>query len=152
MTLPCIRCDKDIPGVNNGPDYDGNQPSGGTTFSSTGQYGSTIFDPMDGSFIQVNVCDECLAVLAEKQTDDRPIILAGRNTRLVWLEYAGIVGYQDIPYETTVWVPGERQFKSRRNMKLRELDAPIPDDVHLNIEPQQLRDYALHLKDEGWKK
>lgn len=55
--LPCIVCDKALkPAI-----YDDiNQPSRATTFISYGQYGSTFFDPMDGSYLELNVCDVCL--------------------------------------------------------------------------------------------
>ena len=43
----------------------GNQPIGGTAFATTGHYGSTVFDPMDGTVIEVNVCDACLKVAAQ---------------------------------------------------------------------------------------
>lgn len=57
MTLPCIVCDKKLE-----PAFDEtiNQPSDGLAFQTRGHYGSTFFDPMDGSWIEVNICDECL--------------------------------------------------------------------------------------------
>lgn len=63
-TLPCICCGKELESVF-APDEDGkplceNQPYAATTFHSYGHYGSTTFDPMDGSFIEINVCDDCL--------------------------------------------------------------------------------------------
>jgi hypothetical protein len=36
------------------------QPVGGVAFSSPGHYGSTAFDPMDCSTLEIAVCDECL--------------------------------------------------------------------------------------------
>lgn len=38
----------------------GHQPDNGLSFVSYGNYGSTVFDPMDGTYIQIAVCDECL--------------------------------------------------------------------------------------------
>jgi hypothetical protein len=35
-------------------------PYGGTLFGTTGHYGSTAFDPMNGDRIIITVCDECL--------------------------------------------------------------------------------------------
>lgn len=37
-----------------------NHPYKATAFITRGHYGSTFFDPMDGSYIEINVCDECL--------------------------------------------------------------------------------------------
>lgn len=145
-TLPCIVCDREIEGINNGPDYTGNQPHGATTFVSHGQYGSTIWDPMDGSYIEINVCDECLA-------EKHPHINTGRSTRPVVLEYCGNVGWQDIDHESKPWEPGgERPFKSRRNLKVAELDD-LPDDIHLRFtDLASLRDLALHNKEQGLRR
>lgn len=40
------------------------QPSGGLAFRTRGHYGSTFFDPMDGSGLEIAVCDECVSQLA----------------------------------------------------------------------------------------
>lgn len=61
-TLPCICCGKQLESAMG--DHADNQPYAGTTFHSRGHYGSTVFDPMDGSFLEVNVCDECMKVHA----------------------------------------------------------------------------------------
>jgi hypothetical protein len=37
-----------------------NLPIGGTIFTSHGNYGSTAFDPTDGSYLVINICDACL--------------------------------------------------------------------------------------------
>jgi hypothetical protein len=61
--LPCIRCGKElfsaIPQVT-----DLNQPDNGTTFRSYGNYGSTVWDENDGTFLELNVCDPCLLEVA----------------------------------------------------------------------------------------
>jgi hypothetical protein len=44
---------------------EGFQPMGGLALNSMGHYGSTEFDPMDGTRIEVVVCDPCL-IKAEK--------------------------------------------------------------------------------------
>lgn len=35
-------------------------PIGGTVFRTYGHYGSTVFDPMDTSYLEIVVCDDCL--------------------------------------------------------------------------------------------
>lgn len=55
--LPCFVCKKDLPNLMEGK---GNQPNGGVEFTTHGHYGSREFDPMDGTFLAINVCDECL--------------------------------------------------------------------------------------------
>lgn len=53
--LRCIVCRQSLRNL-----HMPNQPSGGVEFSSPGHYGTTVFDPMDGSVIAVNICDGCL--------------------------------------------------------------------------------------------
>lgn len=54
----CFKCGALMLNVMQEP---GLQPIGGTCFVSFGHYGSGVFDPMDGSYIQIALCDECLA-------------------------------------------------------------------------------------------
>ena len=35
-------------------------PIGGTAFRTYGHYGSTVFDPMDASYLEIVLCDPCL--------------------------------------------------------------------------------------------
>lgn len=67
-TLPCIVCKKPLPPAFEGPEADTNQPYGGTTFHAHGQYGSTVFDPMDNQGLEINVCDPCLVKAADDLT------------------------------------------------------------------------------------
>lgn len=62
LPLRCIVCGEqpEDSGLQEGI----NQPHAATAFTSHGHYGSTAFDPMDGSFIEVNVCDPCLVAAA----------------------------------------------------------------------------------------
>lgn len=53
--LACIKCEKVLDNV-----YGDNQPIDGVALLAYGAYGSTVFDPMDGSAIEINVCDACL--------------------------------------------------------------------------------------------
>lgn len=59
IVLPCIKCGVRLKSMV-APHPSINQPHRGTTFESVGHYGSTAFDPMDGSSIEITVCDECL--------------------------------------------------------------------------------------------
>lgn len=53
----CIACRKEMQNIMEGH---GIQPSGGVAFATQGHYGSTVFDPMDGTTIEICVCDDCL--------------------------------------------------------------------------------------------
>jgi hypothetical protein len=60
--LACIGCHRALtavfPDAMNEGDYV--QPAEANSFTSSGTYGSRVFDPLDGSHVQVNVCDDCL--------------------------------------------------------------------------------------------
>ena len=69
MTLPCIACGAELEsawphGVEKGENV--NQPYAGTAFTSHGHYGSTVWDPMDDRFLELNVCDPCLAAAGKE--------------------------------------------------------------------------------------
>lgn len=63
--VTCIVCDYQPDTAYNGCDI--NQPYKATAFSTQGHYGSTFFDPMDGSHLEINICDECLNKAVDKQ-------------------------------------------------------------------------------------
>jgi hypothetical protein len=54
-TVDCIACGKSLLNLAT----EGYQPSGGLAFQTSGHYGST-FDPMDGSTLEIVVCDDCV--------------------------------------------------------------------------------------------
>lgn len=57
-TLACFRCDRVLEPVFKESEL--NQPRDGVVFDTHGQYGSRIFDELDGAKLQINICDECL--------------------------------------------------------------------------------------------
>ena len=52
--MHCIVCDKSL------EMFDTLQPLDGLQFLTEGHYGSTFFDPMDGTRLIIAVCDSCL--------------------------------------------------------------------------------------------
>ncbi len=56
--MDCIVCNHPLPNVAEG--Y--NQPQGGTEFATSGHYGSTVTDDVDGTQHVINVCDGCLLI------------------------------------------------------------------------------------------
>lgn len=63
--LTCIVCDYQPDTAFNG--CTSNQPYKATAFTTRGHYGSTFFDPMTGTQIEINVCDECLRKAVDKK-------------------------------------------------------------------------------------
>ena len=53
----CIKCGAVLDNLA----ITGFQPIDGLAFQTTGHYGTAFFDPMDESFIEIVLCDECLS-------------------------------------------------------------------------------------------
>jgi hypothetical protein len=66
-SFPCIICGKELSGYGD-PEEVVAQPDNGVMCTTYGNYGSTVFDPMDGSFLAFNICDDCLVEAGEKGT------------------------------------------------------------------------------------
>lgn len=64
ITLPCIICGAALEPAT---PFEENQPYAGTTFATRGHYGSTVFDPMNGDYLQINICDPCIQDRAQQQ-------------------------------------------------------------------------------------
>lgn len=92
--LPCIACGRSLCNVE--PDLT-NQPYCGTSFESHGHYGSTAYDPMDGHYLEINVCDLCLVLNADR-------VLEGRDFRPV-IENGVQVGTEELerPWKLVPW-------------------------------------------------
>lgn len=115
--LPCIACGRQLENVEADAE---NQPYNGTAFVSHGHYGSTIFDPMDGHFLEINICDACLALHRDR-------VMEGRDRRPV-KEGGVIVGFEDIEWKLTPWWPSKESIDHALGV-LREhgnIDPPEP--------------------------
>jgi hypothetical protein len=77
--LPCVVCGEKLRNVM--PDAD-NQPNDGVYLETHGNYGSTVYDPMDGHFLELAICDECLVRAGEQGR-----VLEGRKWRYVFTEW-----------------------------------------------------------------
>lgn len=56
--LHCVRCGVEMSNFMDGAK--GYQPNDGLAFKTHGHYGSTYFDPMDSSYLEIAVCDKCI--------------------------------------------------------------------------------------------
>lgn len=56
-TLPCIVCGKILESVYS---VENNHPNDACVFLAHGIYGSKVFDPMDQTYLEINICDACL--------------------------------------------------------------------------------------------
>ena len=98
--LPCIACGRELTQVMK--EAVSNQPWVGTAFKSYGHYGSTAFDPMNGHFIEINVCDLCLITHTER-------VNTGRDRKPV-TEEGVVVGWEDCDWNEVPWNPEAHTF------------------------------------------
>ena len=76
--LPCFVCGKTLRNVFGECE---NQPDEGTEFRTYGHYGSTVWDPMNGEELVLNVCDACLRAHPDRLAQHkryRPVVTEGR--------------------------------------------------------------------------
>lgn len=130
MIAPCIVCGGELDGlggyVEGSPPYF-NQPEGGTGFTTQGNYGSTVFDPMNGNTLSISVCDDCLTTAGKNGR-----VLLGRDWKPVVAVLEGsrrpiIVGQVPVQRALTVWDPAA-------NVE----DNEEGDDAPLEIEPEEV--------------
>lgn len=95
MGLTCIVCLRKIDSVHADNERSLHRPSSGTSFSSSGHYGSTVFDPMamGSEYLDITVCDPCLVE---------------RSTRgvITHLNNEGIAQRWTVTEDTKKWVQG----------------------------------------------
>lgn len=72
--IACIVCGA-VPEPAVPADIEQNQPYAATVFRAYGQYGSTVFDPMDRSFLEINVCDSCLVAHQDMVLHGKPSVV-----------------------------------------------------------------------------
>src|ERR1700730_6816017 len=101
-TLPCIICDKKLKAVEKDLE-DNNQPHVANVFFSNGHYGATIFDPNDQTYLEINICTDCLRIAAKKNKiyHVEPKHIKRENVYRLW---NGKVE------DEKEWTPGERDI------------------------------------------
>ena len=60
--MKCIVCKTELENL---PSGEINHPRDGVVFTSRGNYGSQVFDPMDATYLEINVCDPCVTAARE---------------------------------------------------------------------------------------
>lgn len=129
--LPCIVCGKVL--FNVLPDYSENQPSKGVSAVIDGQYGSTVFDPMNGELLQVNICDPCLV-----KAGGLGQVHHGRTSKPVTISYMGVIGYEEVEYVPVMWrwdLPG---FNDTCCIDEEDLDK-LPKTIHLRFTVEEIK-------------
>ena len=83
--VPCFGCGAKMKNIYE----DGNQPSRGLEFVTYGHYGSQQFDPMDGTAIAINICDQCLDDRRERilHYDQPKVVRTHPSPPTLWKDY-----------------------------------------------------------------
>lgn len=77
-----------------------NVDDNGTYFRSLGNYGSTVFDPMDGSYLDIIICNGCLeqnAKFAVCGRESKPVICEGMH-----VGKTPTPGRKEVPFDPAV--------------------------------------------------
>lgn len=93
-TIPCLCCGKKLTNITGDVQ---NQPEDGVTFTSPGTYGSRVFDPLDGTYLEVNVCDACLT-----QAKTKGRVLTGQYAQAV-IEEGVITRWEKVAENLKKW-------------------------------------------------
>lgn len=129
--LNCVVCGKQLRNVF--PDDVENQPNDGVVFTTSGNYGSRIFDSFNGNILELNLCDPCLVEAGAKGR-----VITTRRAVPVVFEDVGLVGSSEIPEPVYVtWTAGLPEDDSQINLWEEELYDP-PKGIELNYTPEQL--------------
>jgi len=72
--LPCVVCGRVLQPVfaDFATESGYVQPDDANTLSTTGTYGSTVFDPVDGTELHLNICDPCMVTAIEAGRTNLP--------------------------------------------------------------------------------
>lgn len=138
--LPCIVCRKELRNEMPGAE---NQPRDGVAATTHGNYGSRVWDSLDGTFLEFNVCDDCLT-----EAGDRGAISVARTKRPVSVEGI-LVGYEETEYLPLTWKAGGTDWGgSVLDLDLDEVDG-LADRETLHIDQKKLELARLLLSQEG---
>lgn len=97
--LPCIVCGEPLKNVWEDTQ---NQPDDGVACTTSGNYGSTVWDPvLTGEFLEFNICDPCLVRAGQQGR-----VYVARTRRPVHMHGFGVVGSIRAPYTPVLWHQG----------------------------------------------
>lgn len=136
-SFPCIVCNQPL--YREIDDYEA-QPRDGVMCVTEGNYGSRVFDPLDGRTLHFNICDSCLVAR-------QSAVYESRSVRPVWARGWGIVGWQRVTQRP--YVPWKPDLPSDDDRLVIDVDEPLPEGVTLNVDLDDLRRQPGPLRP-GW--
>jgi hypothetical protein len=75
LPLPCFACGKALEPVAPDRQPPTMQAYDAVMFSTPGNYGSTVFDEMDGTRLVLNICDQCLRDHPDRVVLSTPVLV-----------------------------------------------------------------------------
>lgn len=132
-SLPCIVCKTPMRRVRDGG-YE-LQPSEGLHFSSEGAYGTTVFDPMDLSTLDVIICDECIVAAAREGR----VLLSQPRIGLEASEDGVAVGFYAPERESVPWDPDKQYSPEEAHRVSYEEIAQGTIPVHAMVKVSAIR-------------
>jgi hypothetical protein len=123
------------------PGHVDNQPRDGVACTTSGNYGSTVFDPMNGEFLEFNLCDPCLVAAGEKgrvwiARTERPVAVNGI-----------LIGHEDARYLPLPWHKDFPTEDATVNLWEDEIDK-LPPTVRLNLPVETIKQMIADESDD----
>lgn len=136
-SFPCIICG----GVlwRAGPEE--GQPDDGIMCQSYGNYGSTVYDPMDYSYLAFNICDDCL-VRAGKQGR----VWSTRIKAPVQVHGLGLVGTTRCERPYVQWHKGLAGDDAGITLDVEELDT-YADRIEWHIPIEDIKGFLARRQE-----
>jgi len=134
LSFPCIICDTELERVTEGNEA---QPNDGIMCETGGNYGSTVWDEMNGNRLAFNICDACMIAAGEQGR-----VMTYRKFQPICVERGKAllhVGYMDL--NTRGYVPWRVDLPGDDEplvLGLDELDN-LPKQCHLSMTPDVIR-------------
>jgi hypothetical protein len=131
-SFPCLKCGRVLTRVTS--DYEG-QPNDGIMCSSHGNYGSTVFDPMDGSYLAFNICDPCV-----KRAARQGRLMVTRDRIHVKTHKLGIIGSMKVERPYIAWTPDLADDGDAKGLEfdIEELER-YAGKIQFNIPLEQIK-------------
>lgn len=134
-TKPCIVCGKRLTRVSD-TGYE-NQPNDAIIFRADGNYGSTVFDPFDGTVLEVIICDECIVNAGD---DGKVVTYKPRRPVVVHIpepeDFAHIpsfIGWERLDRPAVDWHKDLPDYGEDDQLvvELEEVGEPLGGDNHI---------------------
>jgi hypothetical protein len=134
-TPPCFKCGKEMQRVTDGGWE--LQPEDGLHFEALGAYGSTVFDPMDGSSLNIIICDDCITEGARQglvMLDQKYVgISVGdpiRPDSEIMADFA--CGYYSPEREAVPWDP-DKEYEDQEPLRVDWEDVATAKALHSTV-------------------